>query len=143
MSRFGIPWLDAVDLSTKYFDKDHHALLKKFSSLINAISCQDRVLVLDATSALVDVAKEHFAHEERHMHESSYHSRNKHRASHRQLLQSLAEFHQKVIQMEDLSALPGASAFLEHWLVPHLSNDDKRFSEYLSAQEYLKNVSPP
>jgi hemerythrin len=74
------------------------------------------------------------------MRASRYHALAKHSASHRVLLESLADFHKKTGQAEDCSAWSAESAVLERWLVPHTATDDQRFSEFLSAQEYLRRA---
>ncbi len=142
MSGPGVPWIEGVELSATYFNEDHHALLEKYKALVNAIASRDRALVLDATDALTKVTKQHFEHEEQRMRASRYHALATHSASHRMLLESLADFHKKIGQAEDFSAWSAESAFLEQWLVPHLATDDQRFSEFLSAQEYLRRASP-
>ena len=143
MSKFAFLLLKGVDSSSNYFDEDHHALLEKFNALYEANSSNNRELVLDATGALMEVAKEHFANEEQRMLESGYHAMGKHCTSHQKLLQSLADFHQKISLSQDFSTALSASSFLEQWLVPHLTNDDKRFSEFLSAREFLSKVGHP
>ena len=143
MSGFIIPWLNGVDLSANYFDKDHHGLLEKLDALIGAISSGDRARVLSAADALSEVAMEHFSNEEQRMRQSGYPAMARHCASHRELIQSLADFHQKVSLTEDLPSVLGDTSFLEQWLVPHLTNDDKRLAEFLSAREFGGNVLPP
>lgn len=142
MSGSGIPWIEGVELSSTYFDQDHHVLLEKCKALVSAMASQDRALVLDATDALAKVARRHFENEEQRMQASRYHALAKHRASHRMLLESLVDFHKKIDQAEDLSLLSAESAFLEQWLTPHLATDDRQFSEVLSAQEYLRRAPP-
>jgi hemerythrin-like metal-binding protein len=142
MSGFRIPWIEGVDLSSSYFDDDHHALLEKFNALLSAIASKDPTSVAEATKALREVATEHFENEERRMRECEYHALPKHSASHRMLLEDLADLQKKIGLTEGACALTSESAFLEQWLVPHLTTDDKQFSEFLSAREYLLKASP-
>ncbi len=137
-----IPSLEKLDLSACYFDDQHHALLERSDALINAIASKDRQLVLRATCALREVAQMHFESEEQLMRESQYHSMDRHRASHERLLQSLTQFHEKVVQIEDISGLRDAASFLEQWLVPHLNDDDQLFSQFLAARRYIEAGLP-
>lgn len=138
-----VPGHHGVDLRAHYFDADHRVLLEGFNALTGAIASKDRALVLDATGKLEEIAGKHFAREEQSMRERGYHSTATHSASHRALLQSLADFHDKARLAQDFSTIQAASAFLEHWLAPHIQNDDKLFSEFLSVQAYATKVRHP
>ena len=98
---------------------------------------------MSATIELIEISKGHFEREEQRMRESGYRATAKHCASHRKLLQSLADFHQEAGLAEDISTVLRASGFLEQWLAPHIANDDKRFSEFLNARDYAKKVGHP
>ncbi len=143
MIRLSNPGVHGVGLSANYFDADHHALRKASDALARALAAENRALVLDATSALIEVSRAHFEREEQRMRESGYRAAAKHCASHQKLLQSLADFHQKAGLAEDFSTVVRASGFLEQWLAPHIANDDKRFSEFLNARDYAKKVGHP
>ncbi len=143
MIRLLNPALHGVGLSANYFDADHHALLKAFDALARALASENRALVLETTSALIEVSRGHFEREEQRMRESGYRATARHCANHRKLLQSLADFHQKVGLAKDFSTVLGASKFLEQWLAPHIANDDKRFSEFLNARDDAKKVGHP
>ena len=142
MSGPWIPWIEGVELSSTYFDEDHHALLERYKALVIATASRDRALVLEATDALAKVATQHFENEEQRMRVSRYPALATHCASHRILLESLVDFRKRLVQAEDFSALSAETAFLEQWLAPHLATDDQRFSEFLSIQEYLRRASP-
>ena len=143
MSKFKVPGHHGVDLRGHYFDADHRKLLEGFDALTGAIASKDVASVLDATNRLQEIARDHFAREEQSMRESGYHATAKHCANHRALLRSLADFQEKVSSAGEFSAVQAASAFLEQWLAPHLNNDDKRLSEFLSAREYAKKAGHP
>lgn len=143
MRKIRIPGHHGVDLTAHYFDADHRALLEEFNALVDAVSSKDQALVLEATDKLSEVAGRHFAREEQRMRESGYHAKARHCESHQLLLQSLADFRRKASLAKDFSAVQAASAFLERWLAPHLKNDDKLFSEFLSAQAYSAKVGHP
>jgi hemerythrin-like metal-binding protein len=145
MGKTKFSWIGDVNLGANYFDEDHSALLEKFNSLIEALQVRDHALILSAIGALSEVASDHFSHEEQRMRKSGYPACDKHGLSHKKLLQSLSELSKKISRREvdtDFDVL-AESSFLEHWLIPHLTNDDQQFSEFLSAQEYIKNVQPP
>jgi hypothetical protein len=54
----------------------------------------------------------------------------------------IGDLQMKIGLAENAFAPNCEAAFTEQWLVPHLTTDDKQFSEFLSAREDLRIASP-
>ncbi|MGQ9686992.1 MAG: hemerythrin domain-containing protein [Thiobacillaceae bacterium] len=73
----------------------------------------------------------HFSHEERLMLKHGYEGLAEHREEHRELIRSVRELQQKILQagirvaVEDL-------VYLERWLTLHILTDDAKMGGYLA-----------
>lgn len=131
MTPFGIPWLEEMSLAAADLDDDHRALLDKVDSVLTAASTDDPTWRLMAVETLRVAAQEHFAMEEAKMLELAYPAMEQHCASHRRLLSGLIELQYTLHAAEGNPAALDPYAFLERWFVAHLTNDDRKFADFL------------
>jgi hemerythrin len=134
MTTFTLPWMQHLALAAADMDEDHRALLDKLNRLLVAISSGDRTRLLMAVSTLRIAADEHFATEEAQMRELQYPGTEQHCESHQRLLQSLSGSLGTLYATGSYGAPTGPFAFLERWFVAHLTNDDRRFADFLAQR---------
>ena len=134
MSGFTRPWTQALSLQGDDLDKSHHGLLDKLNALVRAIPSKDQTRVMMAFAALTAEAKAHFAVEEELMREAAYPDLAKHAEHHQRLLQGLAELRLTVSAAQHFPDSVGPLLYLERWLVPHLTHDDKDLADFLATR---------
>ena len=134
MTTFTVPWLENLALATSEFDDDHRRLLDQVNRLLVAVSSRDQTRVLMAFGSFKAAAQEHFAAEEAQMRDSRYPDSEKHCKSHRHLLDSLISLQFTLNNTERFGSTTGPYVFLERWFVAHLTNDDKRFAEFMARR---------
>jgi hemerythrin len=134
MAMFGLPWTENLALAATDLDDDHRGLLDKLNQLLTAISSRDDTRLLMAASTLRVAAEEHFATEEAEMRELQYPDMDQHCESHRRLLEGLSGLQVTLHAAEKFGSTMGPFAFLERWFVAHLTNDDKKFADFLAQR---------
>jgi hemerythrin len=134
MTTFTLPWMQHLSLAAAEMDDDHRALLDKLNTLLVAISSGDKTRLMMAISTLRVAADEHFATEEAQMRDLQYPDMEPHCESHQRLLQNLSGLQITLYAAERFAATMGPFAFLERWFVAHLSNDDRRFADFLARR---------
>jgi hemerythrin-like metal-binding protein len=145
MTTFNIPWLQKLALAEDNFDEDHWNLLDKVNALLLATSSANETRVLMASSGLRVAAQEHFAREEVQMRALRYPALEQHCESHRRLLDGLSSLQFMLRNMdgftrrntEGFMSTTGLFAFLQRWFEAHLTNDDKKFTDFLAQRAPL------
>ncbi len=137
-------WRPQLSIGHPELDADHRYLML----LINTVELvlrfpekpQDVLLAFDE---LARYAREHFEREERVQISCHYVGYDRHKAEHRELLQSLAALRVRVEQAiarsaEEPAALTSQSAeitaFLRHWLIDHVMKADMKLAELFRRQ---------
>ena len=135
MTAFTIPWIQDLAAGTAHdFDEDHWRLLDKVNTLLQAISSGDETAVLMAHSGLRVAAQEHFASEEAQMRALQYPDTQRHCESHLRLLDSLSSLQFMLKNAGGFASNTGPFAFLERWFEAHLTNDDRKFADFLAER---------
>lgn len=134
MTAFAIPWIQGLADTADDFDEDHWRLLDKVNTLLQAISSANETGVLMACSGLRVAAQEHFAREEAQMRALQYPDMQQHCESHLRLLDGLSSMQFMLKNTAGFASNTGPFAFLERWFEAHLTNDDKRFAEFLAQR---------
>ncbi|UCG99001.1 MAG: hypothetical protein JSW31_08245 [Burkholderiales bacterium] len=142
MTTFGIPWLRKLALAADDFDEDHRDLLDKVNALLLATSSANETQVLMANSGLRVAAQEHFAREEVQMRALQYPEMEQHCESHRRLLDGLSSLQFMLRNIggfsrrntEGFVSTTGLFAFLQRWFEAHLTNDDRKFADFLAQR---------
>ena len=145
MTTFTIPWLQRLALAADDFDEDHWNLLDKVNALLLATSSANETQVLMANSGLRVAAQEHFAREEVQMRALRYPALEQHCESHRRLLDGLSSLQFMLRNMDGFSrrntegfvSTTGLFAFLQRWFEAHLTNDDRKFADFLAQRAPL------
>jgi hemerythrin len=134
MTTFTLPWMQHLSLAAADMDQDHRAILDKLNTLLVAISSGDRTRLMMAMSTLRVAADEHFATEEAQMRDLQYPGIEQHCESHRRLLEGLSGLQSTLYATGSYGTATGPFAFLERWFVAHLTNDDRRFADFLAQR---------
>ncbi len=128
-----IPWSADLELSPALLDGDHQRLLQQVNALLLCLPSRDDRRIERAYRALVNCAKEHFADEEIMMRKYRYSGVARHAGHHEALLRRLTELQRTNYRPYGDKRKADVQRFLENWLVPHIVNDDQRFTEFLDA----------
>jgi hemerythrin-like metal-binding protein len=134
MRTLTIPWVQHLALAADKFDEDHWRLLDKVNTLLQAISSANETGVLMACSGLRVAAQEHFAREEAQMRALQYPDMQRHCESHLRLLESLSSLQFMLKNTNGFASNTAPFAFLQRWFEAHLTNDDKKFAEFLDQR---------
>lgn len=134
MTTFSIPWIQDLAGAADAFDDEHWRLLDRVNALLQAIAFADDTEVLMAFGSLRVAALEHFAREEAAMRALQYPETDRHCRSHLRLLDSLSSVQFMLNNTKGFASNTGPFALLEQWFDAHLSNDDRKFADFLAAR---------
>jgi hemerythrin len=129
-----IDWGDEYLLGLPDIDAQHLQLADAVKELVHAVySRADRITWERVTANVIDGTSQHFEYEERMMLEARYPDSGNHQAQHAELLDELRRF----CAAQDPSApIPDsgagrAVAFLQRWLVLHITLSDRQLVDWL------------
>jgi hemerythrin-like metal-binding protein len=124
-------WDKILSVGVDEIDDDHRRLLDLFNLLNHAVgeggSPELRAAVLEE---LINCTAWHFSHEERLMLQYGYVGLAAHREEHRELMRSVRELQQKILQAGSRMAEEDL-VYLERWLTQHILTDDAKLGSYL------------
>ncbi len=128
-------WSPAISVNVKVIDDQHKKL---FDILNRALLMKDRgsdqYAMIDVLRELVDYSDYHFRTEDNYMLDNNYPLFQAHRREHGQYLRKLGALIDACEKAE--SGLPDElGAFLEHWLLEHVSESDLRYARYFKSNQ--------
>lgn len=127
-----IVWGQVLSVEVDEIDEDHHKLINIFNILNHSVTEGESPDYLVAVlEELVNCAVWHFSHEERLMLKYGYQRMEEHKAIHRELIKSVKELQQRILQADKTMADEDIE-FLERWLTEHILTEDMRLGSYLS-----------
>ncbi|MBF0418497.1 MAG: hemerythrin family protein, partial [Magnetococcales bacterium] len=94
---------------------------------------EDRGSLEHAFESLVDYTEYHFAAEERLMERYDYPELKRHQEKHRQLVEQVLEFRDRLQEIVALRQVD-FKGFFTQWLVRHILNEDRYYSSYLNSR---------
>lgn len=125
-------WGKILSVGVAEIDEDHRKLVNIFNVLNHAVMEGESPDYLAATlDELINCTVWHFSHEERLMLKYRYPEIEEHKAEHRELIQSVKELQQEILQ-SDKPVADEHIEFLERWLTEHILTADGRLGFYLS-----------
>ena len=125
-------WGEILSVGVDEIDEDHRKLIRIFNILNHAVMEGESPEYLAATlEELINCTVWHFSHEERLMLKYRYEGFEEHKAEHRELIQSVKELQQEILQA-DKPIVGENIEFLERWLTGHILTTDGRLGSYLS-----------
>lgn len=125
-------WGKILSVGVDEIDEDHRKLIHIFNILNHSVMEGESPEYLAATlDELINCTVWHFSHEERLMLKYRYKGIDEHKAEHRELIQSVKELQQAILQA-DKPMIDEHIEFLERWLTEHILTADGRLGSYLS-----------
>lgn len=122
-------WTDACSVAVQEIDAQHQALFGLAAHLARAIGeGQCGRVLLPTFDKLAVYTVEHFQTEERYMEQFSFPELGEHRAEHERFVRKVGYFRRSLA-----IGKPGVAHevldFLAHWLVHHIQDVDRRYSD--------------
>jgi hemerythrin len=127
-----IVWDHVLSIGIDEIDDDHRRLVALFNLLNHSVAEGETQEYLEAVlEELINCTIWHFSHEERLMLKYGYKGLAEHKMEHQELIQSVKELQQNILQAGKLEANEDLE-FLERWLTQHILVDDMRLGSYLA-----------
>jgi hemerythrin len=128
-------WSTAISVNVKLIDDQHKKLFEILNrALLMKERGADREEMIDVLRELADYSDYHFRTEDNYMLDNNYPLFQNHRREHGQYLRKLGALLQAYEKAE--AGLPDEiSAFLEQWLLKHVSESDQRYARYFRSNQ--------
>jgi len=130
----GFVWSDSIAINVAEFDGHHRHLLEIANTigqhLENSLKRESLTSSLDS---LVEYTHYHFVAEEKLMELYSYPEMDLHAKKHKELTKQVIEYTEHVLS----GYLPDKASymnFMEHWIVRHILEEDRKYGEFLNAR---------
>lgn len=121
-------WLSDYSVAVKIIDEQHKMFLNTLNKLYDlAIHAQDESKMKEVFEELSNYSSFHFATEEKYFNEFHYEGIVEHQEAHRQFKERLMGFERRISDLQKNSF--DLVDFLEHWLVDHIHNLDKKYAK--------------
>jgi hemerythrin len=133
MNTYFLPWTQDMGLQVEELNQGHHRLMDKLNALLTATSSKDQMTVMLAFSNLTAEVQSHFDAEEKLMRDIGYPDLEEHCAHHELLWQTLDDLRFIVSSAQSFPDEAGLFESVDQWLVPHLTHDDKKLADFLTA----------
>jgi hemerythrin-like metal-binding protein len=130
-----------MGLQVEELNQGHHRLMDKLNELLAAASSKDQMAVMLAFGNLTAEVKSHFDAEENLMRDIGYPDLEEHCAHHERLWQTLEDLRFKVSSPQSFLGEAGLFESVDQWLVPHLTHDDKKLADFLTAHPPLESAA--
>lgn len=125
-------WRDSFSIHVAQMDAHHKRLFEIANRIMEHLhNNSGRESLSNAFDALVDYTRYHFAAEEKLMALYGYAGADGHERRHTELIDQVAEYRERVLG-DDMSARNGFPNFMEHWLVRHLLDEDRKYGAFLN-----------
>ncbi|GFO65814.1 bacteriohemerythrin [Geomonas paludis] len=132
-----VEWDDTLILGMPQIDEDHHKLVNILNRCYRALMLHDHSHELqEVVAELLDYTQYHFATEEQLMAQLHYAAAPSHAAAHRKFINSIHNFKDRSDAGESFVAID-VLVFLKDWLVGHIQNTDRAFTNFISERTEL------
>lgn len=128
-------WTPEIAVGSELIDDQHRSLIERVNQLVAAIEeGREEEEIARLFDFLKEYTQDHFAAEERLMHEAGYPERERHIAEHR-------AFCEKIADLEGRMGAEGMTTVLKRdfdeavidWLFDHICRTDRLLGQYLGA----------
>ena len=128
-----VRWSDAFKVGVKQIDEQHRGLFAGMNQLYQAIHDESPLHLLEQRlESVLKLAAKHLSDEEVLMERAGYQDLVAHKQVHTKLLSDLDKYVQRFRAREQDIEMEIAF-FLKNWLIEHIFNVDKRYSQELNA----------
>lgn len=129
-----IKWENRYSVKIAKFDEQHQQLVGMINQLYEAMKVGKGQLELGKIlEDLVDYTRKHFASEEALMLKHGYPNYTQHKTSHDRLTQQVIEFKNQYHEGKIGLSIQMMN-FLKEWLVNHILDEDKDYSNFFQAK---------
>ncbi|WP_224983798.1 bacteriohemerythrin [Geomonas agri] len=129
-----VEWDDTLILDMPQIDEHHHKLVDILNRCYRALMMHDHSHELgEVVAELLDYTQYHFGTEEQLMAQVNYAAAASHAAAHRKFINSVHNFKDRSEAGESFVAID-VLVFLKDWLVGHIQNTDRAFTNYLNER---------
>jgi hemerythrin len=128
-----IVWEEQLSLAIPSIDREHQEMVSLLDQLRDAISARaPRPVLSGDLNQLIQVTKNHFAHEESLFEQTTYPDAEAHRFEHINAAAWLVEIHRKFD--EGISGISLDTVdYLKDWFLNHILSSDRQYATYLQA----------
>jgi len=129
-----IAWDDSLSVNIQLIDRQHRKLVDMINELFAALRAgRGNEMLAPILDSLVSYTCQHFAEEERMMEAHGYPGLADQQSAHRQLVQRVSEFQQKLRQGQETFS-SDLFNFLKSWLLQHIKEEDKAYGPFLNQK---------
>ncbi|MDD5285078.1 MAG: bacteriohemerythrin [Desulfuromonadaceae bacterium] len=127
-------WSDACSIQVAEFDGHHQRLFDIANTIAKHLhNGSERKSLANAFESLVEYTHYHFSAEEKLMEFYGYPETDGHTRKHKDLICQVLEYRDQVLA-NDLPAKAGFTNFMEHWLVRHVLEEDRKYGAFLNEK---------
>lgn len=132
-----LKWNKKLSVHMDDIDAQH----KRFISIINSVhekakDNSDGEKIEDELNQLIEYVRIHFTTEEKYFEEWQYPLAEQHKTAHAELTEKVLDFRKRFDDGEKI--ISELAEFLKSWLEVHLTQYDKKYSEYFISRGYIK-----
>ena len=127
-------WEQELTLGVAFIDAEHQALIDILTELGTAEGAQDRIRLGNLLPRLVSETRDHFANEEREMHERAYPMMSSHVAQHGRFMAELEDLRVRHNGGE-VVVVAQVVTFIQTWFARHVDLSDRPLAEWLLCAE--------
>ena len=128
-----IKWRDSYSVGVEQFDNEHHKLVELINRMFIILRDKEDIMaVSDAVARLIDYTEFHFASEESALEQTDFPNLAAHKQLHAVLVRDITDFQQKILA-EESDVGPEFYRFLRDWLLGHILEEDKQYTQYMIA----------
>jgi hemerythrin-like metal-binding protein len=135
-----LKWNDSYSVGSKFIDGQHQALFKAVNDMYDAVNAgqPDRQQVTRCMKFLAEYTRTHFSDEENWLRENNYPCLEQHLAEHRQLIQQIEMFAQRIANggLDKIAENDLIQFLVGGWLLDHIVASDSKYSLF------IKDASP-
>lgn len=127
------PWLPDYALGVAEMDRQHRDLFEMASVVLAHQQAGAPAAALDALDALIDLARRHFADEERELFAAGFPGAAEHEAEHAHLMVDVDRARDQFRARGHVAPEP-FRRFFRDWIVQHIFREDSRYAAFFSGR---------
>ncbi len=131
-------WTDDLSVGVELIDSEHKSLINAINDLFDACSKGlGRKKISDTLNFLQSYVNTHFSDEENLQIKCGYPEYTSHKKLHTEFIARVAEY-SKQLETEgpNIALVANFNSFVSNWLIYHISREDKKIGQHISATNY-------
>jgi hemerythrin len=127
-------WQESFAINVMQMDEQHKRLIQIANTIMEHLyNHAESESISKAFDALLDYTHYHFEEEERLMMLYNYPATSTHRENHDKLAKQVIEYKNKILG-GDVPNRADFLDFIEHWLMRHVLDEDRKYGAFLNAK---------